>query len=84
MKNFIFGKSCVTKKDTIMANCLIRQAKALENAAYEERANNDGDATIHACWLLFRALRLHNKAARKLGFRNIDDLSKYLEKHGKL
>ena len=84
MKNFIFRRPFVTKKDKAIARSLMGSSEKLIDAANSEIAANDGVVTLNATVLIQKSCELINHAAKRLGFRNVCDMNKYIEKHGRL
>lgn len=84
MKKFIFRRPFVTKKDKVIARNLLESSEKLMDTANSEIAANDGVVTLNATVLIQKSCELMNHAANRLGFRNLYDMNKYIEKHGKL
>lgn len=84
MKKFIFRRPFVTKKDKVMARTLMTTAYALLDEAQSEMAANDGTATLNVVLSIQKSADFMNRAAKRLGFRNLYDMDKYIEKHGRL
>lgn len=87
MKKIIFRRPFVTKKDRAIAKDLLLEAESLANAAEREISAHNGaiipNATVFTV-LIQTSYNYMNKAARRLGFRNIADMNRYLEVHGKV
>lgn len=84
MKNFIFRRPFVTKKDKVIARSLMESSEKLMDTANSEIAANDGVVTLNATVLIQKSCELMNHAAKRLGFSSLYDMDKYIEKHGRL
>ena len=80
MKKFIFRNPFVTKRDKEIGYSFIETAKQLAEAADTCLKKNDG---VGATELIVASARHWNLAAKRLGFRNIVDMERYFERHGK-
>lgn len=84
MKKIIFRRPFVTKKNRAIAMTLLSTSKTLLDTADKEISAHNGAVTMNATVLIQRSCGYMNEAARRLGFRNIADMDRYLEIHGKV
>lgn len=82
MKNFVF-RFPTTKKSKENGWRLLKSAIICIETA-ESCKDEEGKYTIEGVKLIQQGCRLWNQAAIRLGFRNLADMEKYREIHGKI
>ena len=81
MAKIIFRSPFVTNRDRADAKKLIEVSDKLYAAS--EVWHEHGNATNRRI-LLIESIKLLESAARRLGFRNTNDLSEYRKRHGRI
>ena len=81
MKRFIFRNPFVTKRDIRLAKGYLELADAYAAGAESSRKHGD---TESATQLELSAIKMWNLAAKAVGFRNVLDMTEYIDRHGHL
>lgn len=82
MKKFVFRFPTTKKSKEVGWRLLQSGITCIE--ASETCKDEKGKYTIEGVKLLQKGFRLWNQAANRLGFRNLADMEKYREIHGKI
>lgn len=83
MKNFVF-RFPRTKKSKEIGWALLQAAIACIESASDSCRDEEGNYTAEGVKLLQQGCRLWNQGANRLGFRNLADMERYREIHGKI
>lgn len=83
MKRIIFRKKLfVTKKDKWYAHIYLDLARRDLDLAEKYCKKKDGSYTDQGYKLIAQAAKMCGLAAKKLGFRNVQEMEEYKERHG--
>ena len=81
MKRIIFRNPFVSKKDKRLALKYMEAAETLAKSA--DKCIELGD-TVSAAKLAIKASKMWKLAVKRLGFRNILDMTEYMDRHGRV